>query len=80
MPNALRGQLAGIAMIAYMSGPLVGNARAGWVASATSVSVSLWSGGIACVIAVVATSLALPKFWAYRRERETPVAFVVTSG
>ena len=65
VPNAMRGRLAGIAMISYMSGPLLGNARAGWVASLTSVSVSLWTGGAACIIAVVATSIALPKFWAY---------------
>jgi MFS family permease len=68
VPNSMRGRLAGIAMISYMSGPLLGNARAGWVASLSSVSISLWSGGIACVIAVFATSLALPKFWSYRPE------------
>jgi MFS family permease len=68
VPNSMRGRLAGIAMISYMSGPLLGNARAGWVASLTTVSISLWSGGIACVIAVIATSCALPKFWAYRAD------------
>jgi hypothetical protein len=51
VPNVMRGRLAGIAMISYMSGPLLGNARAGWVASLTSVSVSLWTGGAACIIA-----------------------------
>jgi MFS family permease len=66
VPNAMRGRLAGIAMISYMTGPLLGNARAGWVAAATNVSVSLWSGGAACVVAVIATSLAIPKFWAFR--------------
>jgi MFS family permease len=68
VPNVMRGRLAGIAMISYMSGPLLGNARAGWVASLSSVPFSLWSGGLACMIAVIATSLALPKFWAYRPE------------
>jgi MFS family permease len=68
VPNVMRGRLAGIAMISYMSGPLLGNARAGWIASSSSVPFSLWSGGLACLIAVVATSLALPKFWAYRSE------------
>ncbi len=68
VPNVMRGRLAGIAMISYMSGPLLGNARAGWVASLNSVPFSLWSGGLACMIAVIATSLALPKFWAYRPE------------
>jgi MFS family permease len=66
VPNSMRGRLAGIAMISYMSGPLLGNARAGWVASVSTVPFSLWSGGLACMVAVIATSLAFPRFWAYR--------------
>jgi len=66
VPNSMRGRLAGIAMISYMSGPLLGNARAGWVASFSNVPFSLWSGGLACVVAVIATSLAFPRFWGYR--------------
>jgi len=65
VPNAMRGRLAGIAMISYMTGPLLGNARAGWVAAKTSIGTSLLSGGIACVIAVMATSLLLPRFWGF---------------
>jgi len=30
------------------------------------VPFSFWSGGLACMVAVVATSLALPRFWDYR--------------
>jgi MFS family permease len=74
VPNAMRGRLAGIAMISYMTGPLLGNARAGWVASLSSVPFSMWSGGLACMIAVVATSFALPKFWAYRSHLEASAA------
>src|SRR5882757_2102320 len=74
VPNAMRGRLAGIAMISYMTGPLLGNARAGWAASLSSVPFSMWSGGLACMIAVVATSLALPKFWAYRSHLEASAA------
>lgn len=66
VPNQLRGRLSGIEMISYMTGPLLGNARAGWVAAETSVAVSLWSGGIICVIAVIATAWLLPSFWRYR--------------
>ena len=66
VPNAMRGRLSGIEMISYMTGPLLGNARAGWIAAKTSVPISLWSGGLICVIAVIATSLLLPKFWSYR--------------
>jgi MFS family permease len=66
VPNAMRGRLSGIEMISYMTGPLLGNARSGWVAAQSSVAISLWSGGIACVLAVIATSFLLPKFWRYR--------------
>jgi MFS family permease len=66
VPNTMRGRLAGIAMISYMTGPLLGNARAGWVAAKTSVATSLLSGGLTCVAAVIVTSLLLPKFWAFR--------------
>lgn len=65
VPNEMRGRLSGIEMISYMSGPLLGNTRAGWVASHYSVSFSLWSGGLICFIAVVLTALFLPRFWRY---------------
>lgn len=74
VPNHMRGRLSGIEMISYMIGPLLGNARAGWVASQSSVAVSLWSGGIICVVAVIVTAWLLPSFWRYRGGRGAPVA------
>lgn len=68
VPNNMRGRLSGIEMISYMSGPLLGNARAGWIASKTSVPVSLTSGGCMCLAGVILTAFFLPKFWAYRSE------------
>lgn len=68
VPNAMRGRLSGIEMISYLTGPLLGNARAGWVAAKTSIPVSLWSGGLICMLAVLITALLLPKFWRYRPE------------
>lgn len=66
VPNELRGRLSGIEMISYMSGPLLGNARAGWMAAKYSVPFSITFGGVVCTLAVVATALCLPKFWRYR--------------
>jgi MFS family permease len=71
VPNAMRGRLSGIEMISYMTGPLLGNTRAGWIAAHSSVSFSLWSGGLICLLAVIATSLLLPKFWGYRANQTT---------
>ena len=65
VPNELRGRLSWIEMISYMSGPLLGNARAGYIASVSSVSTSIMSGGVICFIAVFLTALCLPKFWGY---------------
>ena len=66
IPNALRGRLAGIEMISYLTGPLIGNVRAGFMADAWGVSASIWAGGLLCLAGVVATGFALPRFWAYR--------------
>jgi MFS family permease len=69
IPWELRGRLAGVEMISYMSGPLIGNARAGWMASVTSNKVSVVSGGLICVGGVLLCVPLLPAFWAYRRIR-----------
>ena len=66
IPNALRGRLAGIEMISYLSGPLIGNVRAGFMADAWGVSPAVWIGGAICLAGVIATGFALPRFWAYR--------------
>ena len=67
IPTGLRGRLAGVEMISYLSGPLLGNARAGWVASASSNAASVISGGIICVAGVLLCIPVLPAFWRYRR-------------
>lgn len=66
IPNDYRGRLAGIEMISYMTGPLLGNFRAGCIATWMSNEVSIISGGIICSIGVLAFIPLLPKFWAYR--------------
>jgi MFS family permease len=66
IPNTLRGRLAGIEMISYLTGPLIGNVRAGFMADAWGVSVAVWSGGLVCLAGVIATGFVLPRFWAYR--------------
>lgn len=70
IPNHMRGRLSGIEMISYMSGPLLGNARAGYIASKTSVSFSLYSGGLLCVLGVMLTAFLLPQFWKYRSQSD----------
>jgi MFS family permease len=65
IPDHLRGRLAGVEMISWSSGPLLGDAEAGLVAALTSVRTSVVSGGIACIAGTAALALALPRFWSY---------------
>jgi MFS family permease len=69
IPTDLRGRLAGMEMISYASGPLLGNARAGWVASISSIRSSIVSGGALCIAGVVVCIPLLPAFWRYRAKR-----------
>jgi hypothetical protein len=67
IPAHLRGRLAGVEMISYLTGPLLGNARAGWMASAGSNRFSIVAGGLVCTGAVLLCIPLLPAFWRYRR-------------
>jgi hypothetical protein len=74
IPDSFRGRLAGIEMVSYMSGPLLGNAEAGLIAGAFSVKTSVVSGGVLCVVGVLLCAILLPRFVAYdaRTPRLTP--------
>jgi len=65
VPDHLRGRLAGIEMVSYSTGPLLGNAESGLVASLFSVRTSVVSGGILCVLGTGLLALALPAFVRY---------------
>ena len=65
IPNYLRGRLAGIEMVSYTSGPLLGNAEAGIVATAFSIRTSIVSGGVLCVLGSLLLALCLPEFLRY---------------
>jgi len=65
IPDYLRGRLAGIEMISYLTGPMLGNAEAGIVAHFFGVKTSIVSGGILCVLGTFVLTLLLPKFIIY---------------
>ena len=67
IPGDLRGRLAGVEMISYITGPLLGNVRAGWIASVSSNQLSIISGGALSIAAILLCIPLLPKFWHYRR-------------
>jgi MFS family permease len=69
IPDALRGRLAGIEMVSYMSGPLLGHVEAGAVAALFGVRASVVSGGVLCVLGVLVCGALLPRFVRYDARR-----------
>ena len=67
IPPALRGRMASIEQLSYMTGPLLGNARAGFMAEQYGLARSIVWGGIICVAGVTLCIPALPQFWRYRK-------------
>ena len=65
IPDHLRGRLAGIEMVSYTTGPLLGNAEAGIVARLVGVRTSIVAGGVLCVAGTVLLSVLLPAFIRY---------------
>jgi hypothetical protein len=62
IPDSLRGRLASIEMLSYITGPLLGNAEAGAAAALFSVPVSIVAGGVLCIAGCLACAVLLPAF------------------
>lgn len=65
IPNYLRGRLAGLEIISYTSGPKLGDAEAGIVATLFSIRTSILSGGVLCVLGTAIISALMPQFLRY---------------
>jgi MFS family permease len=65
IPDNLRGRLAGIELLSYSVGPLAGQLRAASIAAATSLSFSVTSGGVICIIVVAVLAILMPDFRKY---------------
>jgi MFS family permease len=80
IPDHLRGRLAGIEMVSYTTGPLLGNAESGVVAGLFGVRTSIVSGGVLCVVGTGLLALLLPSFMRYdgraglKRKQEEEIA------
>jgi MFS family permease len=66
IPHYLRGRLAGLEMISYTSGPKLGDAEAGIVATLFNVRTSIVSGGILCVVGAAIISALIPQLIRYQ--------------
>jgi len=65
VPEHFRGRLAGIEMISFMTGPMLGDAESGVVAYFTDVRTSIISGGVLTVVGTIILAFLLPKFIGY---------------
>jgi hypothetical protein len=65
IPDHLRGRLAGIEVVSYTTGPLLGNAESGVVARLFGVRASVVSGGLLCLAGTALLSLLLPQLIKY---------------
>jgi MFS family permease len=61
-PDGMRGRLMGVQMAVVAGGPRLGDLEAGAVATAFGDTVSVVSGGLACVAGALLVSWALPGF------------------
>jgi MFS family permease len=67
----MRGRLAGLEVLSYGVGPVLGQVRGGAMAGVLGVRFSLACGGVACVLAVGATCAALPRLWQFDRHESS---------
>jgi MFS family permease len=69
IPDHLRGRLAGIEMLSYTTGPLLGQLRSGVMArTRLGVGGSIWVGGVLCVAGTAVLAAVLPRFVRYNGE------------
>jgi MFS family permease len=66
VPPDFRGRLAGIEMLSYLSGPKLGDMRAGWMAKVVGIESAIVHGGLLCVLGVGFCCYRLREFWHYR--------------
>ena len=63
--DEMRGRLEGMGLTVWATGPSLGNVEAGVVASVFGVPFSIVSGGIACLVGVIAHAVFVPRFRDY---------------
>lgn len=78
-PNYLRGRMTSVNMIFFIGGPQLGELEAGVVAQIFGAAVAVITGGVGCLIAVVAAGLWGRSIWRYDGAIEPAHSGVVLS-
>ncbi len=68
IPDRLRGRMASVEMMSYLTGPYLGNAQVGFSASLLGLHTGIAGGGLACVLGAVLLAVLLPRFYRYHSE------------
>ena len=71
VPERLRGRLSGIHILVVTGGPRLGDLEAGLVATWFSPTVSVVSGGIACILGAAVVAVAYPELRRYRADHDS---------
>lgn len=71
-PDEMRGRLQGIFIVVVAGGPRLGDFESGTVAALTSPAVSVVTGGLACVAAILLLAARRPAFLRYDARHPTP--------
>lgn len=66
VPDNLRGRMSAVHILVVVGGPRVGDVEAGLVAAIFTPTISVITGGVACIAGVVILALAVPEFARYR--------------
>jgi MFS family permease len=74
VPDALRGRLNAINIMFVLGGPQLGQFESGAVAAVWSPMASVVSGGVACVVSVLAVAAWIPEIVRYRAHRDEVAA------
>jgi MFS family permease len=74
IPDDVRGRMAGIEMLSYSVGPMLGQVRSTSAAQAFGLRTSLASGGFLCIVAVGVTCVTLPALWIFDARTDPHVA------
>ena len=71
-PDEYRGRLQGVFTVVVAGGPRLGDVEAGTVAVIFGETVSVISGGVACVLLALGLARAVPSFWQYDAHHPVP--------
>ena len=66
--------MAGLEMLSYSLGPMLGQVRSTSAAQAFGLRASLGSGGVLCIVAVGVTCVTLPALWIFDASTDPHVA------